>query len=1168
MNKLIEEIIKPILEANSNIKKIVGIYGGRFQPFGPHHYKTYKWLQKHCDDAYITTSAIKKPPRHPMNFKEKVRHMVKMGVPSSKIVQERTPYVAENVLKKYDSETTAVIYIFGEKDAGRLSGGKKKDGGAKYYQDYKKNKTDLKGYEEHGYFLTAPHISISVGGKEVSGTAMRELLGSSKIDDSDREKLFKKMFGYFDKGVFTMMTNKFKKIYKEEVNEGWLEKGSKKDRELKLKITKLYSKAFKHMPNSPTQLKIRKEIEKLRNQLSEGVDLPIEIGDTVLMGKFKNKKVVVKSIDWNEKGDLLINGKSAMRFRLVSEDIAEFISTIDINTIIAEGSSSGGVGADSGPNFGFSTSLEYNNRGKIEAKKLGFKVINYLLDMDTNKDFRIYPDGPTTSVSYYPAGVGSGKTPNNQENLIGRQAYSKWVNHISNVATTVGMKLLQYLEPDDKELANKDSVNTLRKQRQLDREKALADNVIKRGWYRELLVEGKVELHEGVKFNNFLKDWSKQSNQPLEKINSSMNNKNTFSIAKLNDFSVDKVFSSAKSGFKTFQTVMNFVPDKISSALDKTRFGKSKDDTLNKIDGYLKKHPKLKRVMGVAAGAAITYAWTKMTFVGDPEYDLDLSSAASAAAFGDYTMSDLFSGELGTKFLILTAIGAGTGLTMPYTKVLGTVGTFTAGISFGAYRAYKKRKADKESADTKGLPDTVKNPNPSGRKKEVNLQSAVSWIAANRGNKAAKKFVKKLRTKKIKESVFSKDWWKKELLTEGGAYGHMAHPFDDKDLTFGDLKKIIENGLGGTLNREEGVTEKMDGQNLMVSWKNGKLLIARNKGHIKNFGKTALDVNGIKSKFEGRGDIADAFNFAVLDMQKGIKGLSQKQKDKIFNEGQYWMNLEVMWPKSANVIDYDVTQIIFHGALKYDESGNVIGEVTGSGRILAGMIKQTNQHIQKNYTLGPPHFLKVPKHQDFGKMKKKYLSKLTKLKSQFGLKDSDTLSLYHQKWWETFIRKQKKNVSDKVLKGLTKRWAFFDKSYKIPTIKKDITDEKFLEWVLNFDKQNHATQVKTNMRPFEVLFFEVGAEIMKNVSGFIAANPDNAVQGIKKRIDKAITDVKSGGDLKKLNRLKVQLDRLNAIGGLDSIVPSEGIVFKYKGNTYKFTGAFASVNQIVGLMTF
>ena len=60
MNKLVEEIIKPILEANSKIKKVVGIYGGRFQPFGPHRLKTYKWLAKQVDDAYITTSDLKK----------------------------------------------------------------------------------------------------------------------------------------------------------------------------------------------------------------------------------------------------------------------------------------------------------------------------------------------------------------------------------------------------------------------------------------------------------------------------------------------------------------------------------------------------------------------------------------------------------------------------------------------------------------------------------------------------------------------------------------------------------------------------------------------------------------------------------------------------------------------------------------------------------------------------------------------------------------------------------------------------------------------------------------------------------------------------------------------------------------------------------------------------
>ena len=106
------------------------------------------------------------------------------------------------------------------------------------------------------------------------------------------------------------------------------------------------------------------------------------------------------------------------------------------------------------------------------------------------------------------------------------------------------------------------------------------------------------------------------------------------------------------------------------------------------------------------------------------------------------------------------------------------------------------------------------------------------------------------------------------------------------------------------------------------------------------------------------------------------------------------------------------------------------------------------------------------------------------------------------------------------------------------------------------------------MKPFEIIFFQVGAEIMKNMSGFMAASPNKAVQGIKKRLDASISNVRSGGDLKKLNKLKQQLDKLNSIGGLDAVVPTEGIVFKYNGKVYKFTGAFAPINQITGMMTF
>ena len=411
-----------------------------------------------------------------------------------------------------------------------------------------------------------------------------------------------------------------------------------------------------------------------------------------------------------------------------------------------------------------------------------------------------------------------------------------------------------------------------------------------------------------------------------------------------------------------------------------------------------------------------------------------------------------------------------------------------------------------------------------------------------------------------------------KLLIEGGAYGHMNHPFDDKNITFSDLKQIIINGLGGKLNREDNVTEKLDGQNLMVSWVDDKLVTARNKGQLKNFGATAMDTAGVASKFAGRGDIKDAFVFAMEDLSKSIGSLSDAQKEKIFGNGKRWMNLEVIYPKSVNVVNYDKAQIIFHGTLEYDESAKAIGQPKDSARMLAGMIKQVNQNVQKNYTIGKPQFLTVPKVQDFGKKKKIYLSRLNKLQKQYALKDNDTLAKYHQSFWEEFIFNASKQynykIPNKVLKDLTTRWAFSDKSYKVPMIKKDIKNKKFLDWVLSFDKNDHQKWVKDNMKPFEVLFFDVGAEILKNVSGYLAASPDKTIQKIRKDVINAIKTVKSSKDIKKISTLKLQLDKLEKIGGLSSIVPTEGIVFKYKGKTYKFTGAFAPVNQIVGLLNF
>jgi hypothetical protein len=45
------------------------------------------------------------------------------------------------------------------------------------------------------------------------------------------------------------------------------------------------------------------------------ITLDIKIGDTILMGKFKNKKTIVKHIDKDEYGDLRINHRPVLKYR-------------------------------------------------------------------------------------------------------------------------------------------------------------------------------------------------------------------------------------------------------------------------------------------------------------------------------------------------------------------------------------------------------------------------------------------------------------------------------------------------------------------------------------------------------------------------------------------------------------------------------------------------------------------------------------------------------------------------------------------------------------------------------------------------------------------------------------------------------------------------------------
>ena len=412
---------------------------------------------------------------------------------------------------------------------------------------------------------------------------------------------------------------------------------------------------------------------------------------------------------------------------------------------------------------------------------------------------------------------------------------------------------------------------------------------------------------------------------------------------------------------------------------------------------------------------------------------------------------------------------------------------------------------------------------------------------------------------------------KVEALNEGGAYGHLSHPFEDFGLTMQDLSDMIRTTVNGAFSPDNFVQEKTDGQNIMVSWKNGKLIAARNKSHLKNAGADALTAEALAQLFAGRGDIEIAYNAAMKDLTNSIGKLSDADKKKYFDEGKKFASVEVITPITQNTVPYGQDILVFHGVVEHDDSGNAVGEDKQAGRDLGKLIADANASQQsKFFVRGPQDVASMP----FPNTKQRagyYEGKLKSIMADSGTNLSSTVGDYALGMGKRVLleeaKKAKIDLPEISVDGLARRLADIDKSYTAGQLKKDLSPEA-VDWFTNLEKSQGKALKRKIYAPLESLFLEVGTEMMKNMSAFLAANPTAAAETMRKEIDKTIASVKTSGDEKDIEKLEHELSRVAAAGGLESIVPTEGITFIFKGKLYKYTGIFAPLHQIRSILAY
>jgi hypothetical protein len=427
----------------------------------------------------------------------------------------------------------------------------------------------------------------------------------------------------------------------------------------------------------------------------------------------------------------------------------------------------------------------------------------------------------------------------------------------------------------------------------------------------------------------------------------------------------------------------------------------------------------------------------------------------------------------------------------------------------------------------------------------------------------------------LNESRLNEDrahaWSLWNAVNEGGAYGHISHPFEDFGLSMEDLKNMITTTVNGAFGPDNFVQEKTDGQNILISWKDGKLIAARNKSHLKNAGADALDIAGIANLYAGRGDIETAYNAAMTDLSAAIGKLSEADKKKYFDEGKKFASVEVITPITQNTVPYGKDMLVLHGVVEHDEGGNAVGEDKQAGRDLGKLIADANAAAQKKfYVRGPQDIASVP----FPNTKARasyYDKKLSEVMAESGTTLRGTVGDYALGMGKKILKeeanKAKVELPETAIDGLARRIAGIDKSFSAPMIKKELSPEA-AAWFMDLEKTQEKALKRKVYAPLESLFLEVGTEMMKNISAFLSANPTEASAAMRKEIDNTISKIRTNGDEKDVEKLEHELSRVAAAGGLESIVPTEGITFVFKGKLYKYTGIFAPLHQIRSILAY
>lgn len=395
----------------------------------------------------------------------------------------------------------------------------------------------------------------------------------------------------------------------------------------------------------------------------------------------------------------------------------------------------------------------------------------------------------------------------------------------------------------------------------------------------------------------------------------------------------------------------------------------------------------------------------------------------------------------------------------------------------------------------------------------------------------------------------------------GGMHGHINHLYEDRDISFRELKNIISNLGSGKVDAHE----KIDGINLYITMDphSENIRVARNKSHIKSGG---LDANGIKGQFANRPKLMASLLEAYEALSKAFEAVDGESKYGIFgSSGGVWVSCDVVDPNISNTIEYGGKHIVFHkeGTKLFSFDGSpLIFNLDKNINTLQNKIPAMNESLlNMEWNLSGP--IPIPLRPMDTIEIDKYKRQIDEIAQRARIPIGDSIQNYLFKRLKDEMQRFV-SIHHVIKEFIIKRQLGFP---NMPTINKICNglDESVKEQIKMMVDDCDKTIYKL-MIPIENVVHDFSKKLLSGMKSSLVDNAGSELERLKQETSRCMGVIRNSGDQKGMSMLSNQVYKLNSLDEIDTVI--EGIVFPHGQKTFKVTGIFAPMNRICGYVKY